>query len=298
VVAGFADATVPVSFWRSLFITGHGFWSALENAILGPFLAVISFVCSIGNVPLAAALWAGGIGFGGAIAFVFGDLITLPLLLIYRRYYGTRLTVRLLAVFWAAMSAAGLATEYLFTWAGITPVASLRRGAIGLNVWSWNYTAVLNIIALAALAALYWLSRNQARFGGGTGYAKDPVCGMQVRVAHAPAMSSHGGTAYYFCSDHCQRRFTASPVHCTSANLTEDDLSAGSASAADNGAGVSIEADGVTDPVCGMTVDPATAAAGVSYAGQEYHFCGEGCAQRFAADPPSVLQLRQREEAY
>ena len=81
--------------------------------MLGPFLAIISFVCSIGNVPLAAALWTGGTSFGGTIAFVFADLITLPLLLIYRRYYGTRLTLRLLAVFWATMSLAGLATEYL-----------------------------------------------------------------------------------------------------------------------------------------------------------------------------------------
>ena len=139
VVAGFADAVVPVSFWRSLFLTGHGFWSVLENVILGPFLAVISFVCSIGNVPLAAALWSGGITFGGTIAFVFGDLITLPLLLIYRRYYGTRLTVRLLAVFWATMSAAGLVTEYLFTWAGIAPAARRparfdRAGRLGLEL--------------------------------------------------------------------------------------------------------------------------------------------------------------------
>ena len=82
VVAGFADAAVPISFWKSLFVTGHGFWSVLENVVLGPFLAIISFVCSIGNVPLAAALWAGGISFGGTIAFVFADLIALPLLLI------------------------------------------------------------------------------------------------------------------------------------------------------------------------------------------------------------------------
>ena len=80
---------VPVHVWKSLFITGHGFWSALENVVLGPFLALISFVCSIGNVPLAAALWTGGITFGGTVAFVFGDLIALPLLLIYRKYYGT-----------------------------------------------------------------------------------------------------------------------------------------------------------------------------------------------------------------
>ena len=209
VVAGFADAAVPVSFWQSLFLTGHGFWSVLENVILGPFLAIISFVCSIGNVPLAAALWAGGISFGGTIAFIFADLLTLPLLLIYRRYYGTRLTAKLLAVFWSTMSAAGLATEYLFQWAGILPAPGTARPVTSHNVWAWNYTTVLNILALAAFAGLYWLYRNRERLGGGTGYAKDPVCGMQVQVAHAPATAKHDGATYYFCSDHCQHRFTA-----------------------------------------------------------------------------------------
>src|ERR1039457_5782715 len=176
VVAGFADAAVPVSFWRSLFLTGHGFWSVLENVILGPFLAIISFVCSIGNVPLAAALWSGGIAFGGTIAFVFADLITLPLLLIYRKFYGTALTVRLLVVFWATMSAAGLITEYLFSAAGIAPAPARAagRGMIGRDVWAWNYTTVLDIVALAAFAVLYWLYRSRERFGAGDGYAKGP----------------------------------------------------------------------------------------------------------------------------
>ena len=210
-VAGFADAAVPVSFWQSLFITGHGFWSALENAVLGPFLAIISLVCSIGNVPLAAALWAGGISFGGTIAFVFADLITLPLLLIYRRYYGTRLTLRLLAVFWATMSAAGLATEYLFRAAGIAPRASGRPDPATLSPWGWNYTTFLDVAALAGFAALYWLYRNRDRLGGGAGYARDPVCGMQVRAAQAPAAAARGGVTYHFCSDHCAGRFAASP---------------------------------------------------------------------------------------
>jgi uncharacterized protein len=285
VVAGFADAAVPVSFWRSLFLTGHGFWSVLENVILGPFLAVISFVCSIGNVPLAAALWSGGITFGGTIAFVFADLITLPLLLIYRRYYGTRLTVRLLAVFWATMSTAGLVTEYLFTWAGIAPAGgAARHGSIGQDVWAWNYTTFLNIAALAAFGGLYWLYRNRERFGGGAGYAKDPVCGMQVQVAHAPATARYDGTTYYFCSDHCEHRFSASPDRYAGAEA------AGAHEAGHAGADVSQAAgERATDPVCGMTVDPATAPAHADYAGRTYHFCGEGCARHFAADPLAVL---------
>jgi YHS domain-containing protein len=213
VVAGFADVAVPISFWQSLFLTGHGFWSDLENVLLGPFLAIISFVCSIGNVPLAAALWAGGISFGGTIAFVFADLITLPLLLIYRKFYGTALTVRLLGVFWATMSATGLITEYLFKAAGIAPVPgrAAARGAIGRDVWAWNYTTVLDIAAIGAFAVLYWLYRSRERFGAGQSYAKDPVCGMQVLVADAPNRARHAGRAYYFCSDHCGHRFSSDP---------------------------------------------------------------------------------------
>jgi hypothetical protein len=211
-VAGFADAAVPVSFWQSLFLTGHGFWSAVENVVLGPFLAIISFVCSIGNVPLAAALWAGGSTFGGVIAFVFADLITLPLLIIYRKYYGTRLTLRLLAVFWAAMSVSGLAVEYLFKALGIAPHA--RTGGLRMPVqhpFGWDYTTYLDIAALAVFAALYWLYRNCGRFGGGSGYAKDPVCGMQVDPSHAPASAAHDGHRLHFCSDHCRDRFLTAP---------------------------------------------------------------------------------------
>src|SRR3954447_6589670 len=207
-IAGFADAAVPVEFWKALFVTGHGFWSDLENVVLGPFLAIISFVCSIGNVPLAAALWTGGITFGGTIAFVFADLIALPLLLIYRRYYGTRLTAKLLAVFWATMSVSGLLTDYLFRALGIAPAPDTAdHGMVGRDVWGWNYTTVLNVLALAGFAGLYWLYRRRARFGGGAGYAKDPVCGMQVEIAHAPARVDHEGQAHYFCSDHCAHRF-------------------------------------------------------------------------------------------
>src|SRR4051794_6164037 len=211
VIAGFADAAVPAHVWQSLFITGHGFWSALENVVLGPFIALISFVCSIGNVPLAAALWTGGISFGGTVAFVFGDLIALPLLLIYRKYYGTRLTAKLLAMFWACMSAAGLATEYLFRAAGIAPQPDPQRhGDVGRDIWGWNYTTVLDIIALLAFAGLYLLYRNRDRLGGGAAYAKDPICGMQVEKAHPGAVLEVDGERIYFCSDHCRERYAAS----------------------------------------------------------------------------------------
>jgi uncharacterized protein len=211
VVAGFADAAVPLGFWRSLFLTGHGVLSTLENVVLGPFLAIISFVCSIGNVPLAAALWSGGISFGGVVAFVFADLITLPLLLIYRKYYGTGLTLRLLAVFWATMSVAGLATQYLLSAVGIAPTASAtEHGMVGRDVFGWNYTTALDVVALVGFAVLYRLYRNRERYGGGAAYARDPVCGMQVERANAAAIATaDDGSTVFFCSDHCRERFVA-----------------------------------------------------------------------------------------
>jgi hypothetical protein len=206
-VAGFLAVLVPTSVWQAVFISGHGFWTSVENAIVGPFIAIISFVCSIGNVPLAAALWSGGISFGGVIAFIFADLIAFPLLLIYRRYYGTRLMLRMLAVFWALMSTAGLLTELLFRAAGLVP--TMRPTTIAPSHFSWNYTTYLNLIFLVLFGVLYWLYRNRERLGGGDRYARDPVCGMQVEKAHAPASRLHAGQRQYFCSDHCAQRFDA-----------------------------------------------------------------------------------------
>jgi uncharacterized protein len=205
VVAGFLAVLVPTSVWQAVFITGHGFWTSLENAVVGPFIAIISFVCSIGNVPLAAALWKGGISFGGVIAFIFADLIAFPLLLIYRRYYGTRLMLRMLAVFWALMSTAGLLTELLFRAAGLVP--TVRPTTVAPASFAWNYTTYLNLLFLALFGVLYWLSRNRARFGAQGRYARDPVCGMQVEMAHAPASREHAGGRHYFCSDRCAEHF-------------------------------------------------------------------------------------------
>ena len=206
-VAGFLAVLVPTSVWQAVFLTGHGFWTSVENAIVGPFIAIVSFVCSIGNVPLAAALWSGGISFGGVIAFIFADLIAFPLLLIYRRYYGTRLMVRMLVIFWALMSTAGLVTELLFRAAGLVPTA--RPTTIAPAHFSWNYTTYLNLIFLVVFGVLFWLARNRTRLGAGERYAKDPVCGMQVEKAHAPAARADATGTQYFCSDRCAERFDA-----------------------------------------------------------------------------------------
>jgi YHS domain-containing protein len=206
-VAGFLAVLVPTSVWHHVFVSGHGFWTSLENVVVGPFIAIVSFVCSVGNVPLAAALWHGGISFGGVVSFVFADLITLPLLLIYRRYYGGRLALKLLAIFWTVMSAAGLAVEYLFRAAGIEPTR--RPAVVAPTGFQWNYTTYLDIVFLVVFAGLWWLARNQRRLGGGVGYAIDPVCGMQVEIANAAASTDREGEVAYFCSDHCRHRFEA-----------------------------------------------------------------------------------------
>jgi len=264
-VAGFLATLVPNHVWQSLFLTGHGIGSSAENVVLGPFLAIISFVCSIGNVPLAAALWKGGISFGGVVSFVFADLISLPLLLIYRRYYGSRLTLRVLAAFWLVMSVAGLATEYLFKAIRIAP--SVHPKAIVDTAFHWDYTTILDIIALAAFAGIYWLYRHRDSAGGS--YAKDVVCGMQVETVHAPARTSHSGKLFLFCSDRCRDRFTANP----------DRYAAGTAAGPMTDPGTTI------DPVCGMHLDPKQAHWQLTYGGGCYPFCSAGCRDAFTADP-------------
>jgi len=205
VVAGFLAALVPAEFWRSLFLTGHGFGSDVENALLGPLLAIVSFVCSVGNVPLAAALWHGGISFGGVVSFVFADLITVPLLAIYRRYFGLAITARLLAVFWAVMSLGGLLTQYLLRLVRL-PLPG-RPSTVVRTGFEWNYTTALNILAMIAFAGLFALHRSRSATVNER-YANDPVCGMQVDPAHAPATAEIDGVPHWFCSDHCLRRYT------------------------------------------------------------------------------------------
>jgi hypothetical protein len=210
-VAGFLAVVVPAQVWNAVFIHGHGGWTTLENVAVGPLIALVSFVCSIGNVPLAAALWKGGISFGGVVSFIFADLISLPLLLIYRRYYGTRLMLRMLVIFWGVMSVAGLVTELIFRAAGLVPAT--RPTHVAPPHFSWGYTTYLNIVFLLLFAILYLAYRNRARLGGDEGYALDLVCGMQVEVANAPASTVHAGRRFYFCSDRCRVRFEADPEH-------------------------------------------------------------------------------------
>jgi uncharacterized membrane protein YraQ (UPF0718 family) len=151
-IAGALGAWVPNSFWSALFITGHGVGSDVWGSLVGPLVAMLSFVCSVGNVPLAAVLWHGGISFGGAIAFIFADLIILPILNIYRRYYGGRVSLYLFVVSYAAMATAGLIVGLLFNLFGATPTN--RNLAVFDTTVSWNYDTILNIAFIVLMAAL------------------------------------------------------------------------------------------------------------------------------------------------
>ncbi|WP_055590719.1 permease [Streptacidiphilus griseoplanus] len=151
-IAGAIAAWVPDSFWRTFFFEGHPLAAKLWGPLVGPLVAVASFVCSIGNVPLAVVLWKGGISFGGVVAFIFADLLILPILNIYRKYYGRRMTVFLAATFYAAMAAAGYVVEFSFGALGLIP--DQRTAEIPMGGVSWNYTTWLNIAFLTLAAAL------------------------------------------------------------------------------------------------------------------------------------------------
>jgi uncharacterized protein len=151
-IAGAIAAWVPESFWRIFFLTDHPGWSAVWGPIVGPLVAIVSFVCSIGNVPLAAVLWNGGISFGGVIAFIYADLVILPILNIYRKYYGTRMMLTLLGTFYAAMAAAGYLVELIFGTTGLVP--KQRNATVMEASISWNYTTWLNIAFLLVAAIL------------------------------------------------------------------------------------------------------------------------------------------------
>jgi uncharacterized protein len=152
VLAGVLAAWVPDSFWRHLFFAGHPLAAKVWGPLIGPAISMVAFVCSIGNVPLAAVLWNGGISFGGVVSFIFADLIIIPILVIYRKYYGTKMALRILAIFYATMAAAGYAIELVFAPLGLVPAT---RNAKVLNPHiSWNSDTYLNIVAIALTAIL------------------------------------------------------------------------------------------------------------------------------------------------
>lgn len=151
-IAGALAAWVPEAFWQAFFLSNNPTWARIEGPLVGPLVAMVSFVCSVGNVPLAAVLWRGGISFGGVVSFIFADLIILPILDIYRKYYGWQVMGYILLTFYITMAAAGYVIEFLFAALGIIPQ---NRNVVAISEGiHWNYTSILNIIFLVLAAIL------------------------------------------------------------------------------------------------------------------------------------------------
>jgi uncharacterized membrane protein YraQ (UPF0718 family)/YHS domain-containing protein len=199
-LAGFI-AQFTNGFFEKLFITdAPAPLPTIENVIVGPIIAVLSFVCSVGNVPLAAVLWSGGISFAGVLAFLFADLIVIPILLIYRKYYGPRFTVRITALMFVTMVIAALIVDGIFSALGLIPTGPRPTRADIFSQVQVNYKLALNLLGLVIFGALFWLTVRRG--------ATDPVCGM--KVDRAKALSAEvDGERFYFCSEHCRDRFEA-----------------------------------------------------------------------------------------
>src|SRR5436190_1925391 len=186
-IAGALAAWVPTSFWQGFFLTNHPVLSQVCGPLIGPVISLLSFVRSVGNVPLAAVLWNGGISFGGVIAFIFADLIILPILNIYRKYYGRRTALYLLVVSYAAMALAGFTIGLLFQFLGFVPV---HHPVVALTTGPpLNYTSVLNVIFLAIMALLGWWF---LRTGGLD----------MLRMMERPAVSSGGAASHQHQEHH------------------------------------------------------------------------------------------------
>jgi YHS domain-containing protein len=186
-------------FFNSLFIEdGPAVVTAVVNVIVGPLIAVLSFVCSVGNVPLAAVLWSGGISFAGVLAFIFADLIVIPIVLAYRKYYGTSFALRITALMFVTMVAAALIVDGLFSAADLIPTGPRPTRDDIFGSVELDYKLALNVIGLAAFAALFWLTMVRG--------ATDPICGMKVDRSKAVTLDSDGVT-HYFCSEHCRDVF-------------------------------------------------------------------------------------------
>ncbi len=200
-LAGFI-ALLGDDFFNDVFLTGQsGFWPTIWNAVAGPLIAVASFVCSIGNVPLAAVLWSGGISFAGVMAFIFADLIVLPIIVAYRKYYGWSFALRITALMFVTMVLAALAIDGLFSAVNLIPSTRPSTDDV-FGTIELNYKAVLNALALVAFLVLISLTVRRG--------VTDPVCGMTVDKDKA-IRRDFGGETFYFCSEHCVHAFEAEP---------------------------------------------------------------------------------------
>ena len=162
-IAGFIATLIPPSWWQTLFWqTGPDLLRLIENAIVGPIIAILSFVCSVGNIPLASHLWAHGISFGGVISFIYADLLVIPLILAYRKYYGPRPAIYLSAIFYIAMVLSGILVDLIFGFFDLLP-KERQASAVEHAMITWNYTSWLDLIALFVFAGLFYLYLNRPR---------------------------------------------------------------------------------------------------------------------------------------
>jgi uncharacterized membrane protein YraQ (UPF0718 family) len=201
-LAGFV-AQLGDSFFNGLFLKdAPSLAQTVWGAFVGPVIAVLSFVCSVGNVPLAAVLWSGGISFAGVMAFIFADLIVLPILAIYRKYYGTKFALRITALMFTTMVIAALVIDGLFSGLGLIPSGARPTRADIFSSISVDYKLFLNVAGLVVFGLLFWLTVRRG--------SADPVCGMTVDRSKAVTKEFEGET-FYLCSDHCLHAFEAEP---------------------------------------------------------------------------------------
>ena len=298
-IAGALAAWVPNSWWQAFFLTNNPTLNEFWSPLVGPVISMLSFVCSVGNVPLAAVLWNGGISFGGVISFIFADLIILPIINIYRKYYGGRMSLYLLGVSYAAMALAGFLVGGAFQLLGLAPTN--HHVTVFETQPSWNYTTFLDIAFLILIAVLAWrfittggiemLRAHARRQEAGAKLVQDPVCAMSVDPATATVKLEHAGGTYYFCSDGCRSKFEKDPARYTAQVRHAEHVSHLShlpVMAAVPGGKMESQQPAI-DPVCGMSADPATAKYRSFQKGETYYFCSAGCKQTFDEDPAKYI---------
>jgi YHS domain-containing protein len=234
-------------------------------------------------------LWNGGISFGGVISFIFADLIILPILNIYRKYYGGRTSLYLLGVSYAAMALAGFLVGGAFQLLGLAPTN--HHVTVFETQPTWNYTTFLDIAFLIVMAVLAWrfvttggiemLRAHARRPERGAMLVRDPVCGMSVDAASTSEKAEFDGSTYYFCSAGCRSAFEREPAR----YVAEPVLVGYAPTTAAMPGGEMERQRSVIDPVCGMSVDPATAEHRSVQKGETYYFCSAGCKAAFDKDP-------------
>jgi uncharacterized membrane protein YraQ (UPF0718 family)/YHS domain-containing protein len=218
-IAGALAAWVPNSWWQAFFFTNNPTLNEFWGPLIGPVISMLSFVCSVGNVPLAVVLWNGGISFGGVISFIFADLIILPILNIYRKYYGGRMSLYLLGVSYVAMAVSGFLIGGAFQLLGLAPTN--HHVTVFETTPTWNYTSFLDIAFLVLMVVLAWrffttggpdmLRAMSHPSHEPAAPAIDPVCGMTVDPSKPGPRSVHEGKTYYFCSVGCKESFERDP---------------------------------------------------------------------------------------